>query len=57
MNLSILFIHQVSGQFMLKVNLQKYWLTVLLVMLTLFLLYWVWTAWQEILLLVNDLIL
>jgi hypothetical protein len=42
---------------MLKVNLQKYWLTVLLVMLTLFLLYWVWTAWQEILLLVNDLIL
>jgi hypothetical protein len=42
---------------MLKVNLQKYWLTVLLVMITLFLLYWVWTAWHEILLLVNDLIL
>jgi hypothetical protein len=41
---------------MLKVNLQKYWLTVLLVMLSLFLLYWAWTAWQEILLLVNDLV-
>jgi uncharacterized membrane protein len=39
----------------MKEKLRKYWLTGILLVLSLFLAYWAWSAWQELLLLYNQL--